>query len=197
MAERSFDRTAKRAAALGIVAMLVVAGAGTAAAGPWLLQVFERLFTGGAATAGLDLSIHGSDFDAFAEPWPGVAPRRAPWAEPWARLQLLRDDEAWASGAPAGASRLVPYAGFGIGAFRLSMNLAERGLGLSKERGQRELRVFAGLGYALAPDLTTNLEYRALPAGDPPYSLDLGGLAFDVDNPFQDHNVSLRLRYSF
>jgi hypothetical protein len=193
MAVRSFDRTAKRAAALGIIAVLVVAGAGGAGAGPWLRQAFERLFAGGAAE--LDLSIYGPDFDATAEPWPGAGPRRTPWREPG--LRLLRDDEAWASGAPAGSSRLVPYAGFGIGAFRLSMNLAERGLGLSRERKQRQLRVFAGLGYRATPNLTTNLEYRALPAGDPPLSLDLGGLAFDLDNPFQDHNVTLKVRYRF
>ena len=110
---------------------------------------------------------------------------------------VLRGDEAWGSGTPPTSSRLVPYAGFGLGAFRLSMDLAERGLGLSKEREQRKTRLFAGLGYRAAPYLTMALEYRALPAGDPLLSFDLGGLAFDVDNPFQDHNVSLKLRYRF
>jgi opacity protein-like surface antigen len=195
LAQWSFDRTAKRAAALGILVLLVVAGAGAAGAGPWLRQAFAQLFAAGAATAGLDLSVPRSDFESYAEPWHGAAPRLAPRGGP--NLRLLRDDEAWAGGAPAGSSLFVPYAGFGFGAFRLSMNLAERGFGLSKERRQRKLRVFAGLGYALAPSLTTNLEYRALPVGDPMVSLDLGGLAFDLDNPFQDHNVSLKLRYGF
>ena len=192
MAVWSFSRTAKRASAFGIMAILILAGAGVS---PWFRQAVAQLFAGGAITAGLDLSVQGPDFDAHTEPWPGAALRQRSGAGP--RFRLLRDDEAWASGAPAGASRLVPYAGFGLDAFRLSMNLAARTLGLSKERKQNKLRVFGGLGYVLASNLTTNLEYRALPIGDPPISLDLGGLAFDLDNPFQDHNVSLKLRYSF
>ncbi len=189
---RSFNRTAKRAMVLAVILILVVAGAGAAGAGPWLRQAFARLF---ADTAGLDLRMYGPGSDADAEPWPNATLRQAPWSEP--SLRMLRGDEAWASGAPAGVSRLVPYAGFGLGVFRLSMNLAERSFGLSKERWQKSLRVFGGLGYALAPGLTTNLEYRALPTGDSPRSFDLGGLAFDLDNPFQDHNVSLKLRYRF
>ena len=189
---RSFDRTAQRAAALGLILILVMAGAGAAGAGPWLRQAFAKLF---AETASLDLRMYGLEYDAEAELWPRATLRQGPWSEP--SLRLLRDDEAWASWAPAGVSRLVPYAGFGLGVFRLSMNLAERSFGLSKERRQKSLRVFGGLGYALAPGLTTNLEYRALPIGDPPLSLGLGGLAFDLDNPFQNHNVSLKLRYRF
>ncbi len=192
MAVWSFDRTAQRAAVPGIVVILVLAGIGAAEAGPWLRQVLASLWVGGAATAGLDLGLDGSGVDAHADSWPGEVLRKRSGAG--AGLRLLRNDEAWASGAPAGASPFVPYAGFGLGAVRLSMNLAERTLGLSKVRKQNTLRVFGGLGYALAPNLTTNLEYRALPAGDPALSLDLGGLAFDLDNPSQDHNVSVKLR---
>lgn len=197
MAERSVDRTAKRVAVPGILTILVLAGIGAAEAGPWLRQALARLLAGHSVSTGLVLSVHESGFGAHPEPWPGAAVRQRSRVGSGSSLRLLNDEEAWASGAPAGASRLVPYAGVGLGAFRLSMNLAERTLGLSKERKQNTLRVFGGLGYALAPNLTTNLEYRALPAGDPAVSLDIGGLAFDLDNPFQDHNVSLKLRYSF
>lgn len=197
---RTFDRTAKRAAALGILAVLVAAGAGTMGAGQWLRQAFERLFSDRAVTAGLDLTTDGLDFDADAEigpDRPGAALRQATRPKPGPRLLLLRRDEAWGTGTPATPSRLVPYAGFGIGVFKLSMNLAERDLGLTKEKKQRKTRVFAGLGYQATPNLTLNLEYRALPAGEPLFTLDLRGLAFDVDNPFQDHNVNLKVRYRF
>ena len=197
MAERSFNRTAKRAAVPGTLAILILAGLGAAEAGPWLREGLARLLAGHAVPSGLDLSVRGTGLGADLEPWPGTARRRGSKIGSGSSLRLLSDDEAWASGAPTGTSRFVPYAGVGLGAFRLSMNLAERTLGLSKERKQDTLQVFGGLGYALAPNLTTNLEYRALPAGDPAVSLDIGGLAFDLDNPFQDHNVSLKLRYSF
>ncbi len=197
---RTFDRTAKRVAAVGILAVLVAAGAGTLGAGKWLRQAFEQLFSDRAATAGLDLTTDSLDHDAAAgtrPDRPSAAQRHGARAKSGPRLLLLRRNEAWGTGTPATSSPLVPYAGFGIGVFKLSMNLAERDLGLTKEKKQRKTRVFAGLSYQAGPNLTLNLEYRALPAGDPLFTLDLRGLAFDVDNPFQNHNVNLKARYRF
>jgi hypothetical protein len=200
MAMRSFDRTSKRATALGILAVLVLASASTLGPGQWLWQAFTLLFADRAATAGLDLSTYDPDFDAYAETWPArsdAARRPAARARSGFRLLFLRKNEAWGTGTPPTSARLTPYAGFGIGAFRLSMDLAEHGLGLSKESTQRKTRLFAGLGYRAAPNLTMNLEYRTLLTGEPLFTLDFGGLAFDVDSRFQDHTVNLKVRYRF
>ena len=188
----------RKKVAAGALALLVVAGA-AAGAGGWLREAYLRLVTGHDPRAGLDLSTHGLDLvpggglDAYG------TTSRYRWAQaPHGYTAALRwDGSDTDGGSPDGGSRLIPYAGLGVGVIALSMDLGSRDLVLVKEKRERRSRVFAGLGYALAPELTLGLEYRARAGGDPLVSVDLGGLSFDLDDPFEDHDVTLNARYRF
>jgi len=189
--------TKSRKLAAGALALLVLAAA--AGASGWLREAYQWLVTGHDPRAGLDLSTQGLDFvpGGGLETY-GYASRYR-WAEdPYGSAPgLWRDGPDTYGGAPDGGSGFVPYAGLGVGVLALSMDLGSRDLVLVKEKRERRSRVFAGLGYALSPELTLGLEYRARAGSDPLVSVDLGGLSFDLDDPFADHDVTLSARYRF
>jgi hypothetical protein len=193
--------TVHKTAAIGTIVLLVLAAAACAGAGGWVRDSFQRLVSEHEPNAGLDLTTDGLDLGRGSVPEAyGYTPGSRRTTGPGAYVYGPAFGPGRAPGyeAPAESfSRLVPYAGLGIGAIKLSMKLGNRDLVLGKEKGERQSRVFAGLGYAIAPNMTLGLEYRALAGGDPLVSVDLGGLAFDIDNPFEDHDVYLRLGYRF
>jgi opacity protein-like surface antigen len=92
---------------------------------------------------------------------------------------------------------LLPYAGIGLGPFKLSMDLDDLDVWLAKDKSSRRSRAFAGIGYTPLPDLNLNLEYRALAAGEPLFALDLGNLSLDIDTPFEIQTVALTVNYRF
>lgn len=98
----------------------------------------------------------------------------------------------WPSPPPAPDDRylLLPYAGFGVGPFKLSMSLRDLDLRLRKDKSSRRPRAFAGIGYEPWPDLRLGLEYRTVTNGESPFGL-------DADNPVAVQSVSLTARYRF
>lgn len=92
--------------------------------------------------------------------------------------------------APDDRYLLLPYAGFGLGPFKLSMDLRDLDLRLGKDKSSRRPRAFAGIGYEPWPDLRLGLEYRTVTNGESLFGL-------DADNPFAVQNVSLTARYRF
>lgn len=92
-------------------------------------------------------------------------------------------------------SLLLPYAGLGLGPFKLSMDLRDLDVWLAKDKSTRRSRAFAGFSYTPLPNLDLNLEYRALANGEPLFALDLGNLSLDIDNPFEVQTVALTVNY--
>ncbi len=90
---------------------------------------------------------------------------------------------------------LLPYAGIGLGPFKLSVDLRDRDFWLVKDKSTRRLRAFAGISYTPLPNLDLILEYRALANGEPLFALDLGDLSLDVDTPFAVQTVALTVDY--
>ncbi len=90
----------------------------------------------------------------------------------------------------------VPYAGFGIGKIKASMDLSTQGVVLKKDKGfGSKSRVILGLGYEFAPRATLGLEYRALASDDPLFSANIGGGTFDVNAKYTKQYIYMQLRH--
>ncbi len=172
--------------------VLVVAGFGALAylgGVPWPVPAQRDI-------KGLDLSLRdfafepsalGGGYSRYAFPaWRQAADPAGSSQTPW------RDGgrTAWDDRA-----LLLPYAGVGLGPFRLSMDLRDLDVWLIRDKSTRRSRAFAGIGYSPLPNLDLNLEYRALANGKPLLALDLGNLSLDIDNPFEVQTVALTVNY--
>ena len=138
--------------------------------------------------AGLDLSLQ--DFAFEPSDLGGGYGRYAFPAQ--SRAANLTGD-GWA--ALEEPSLLLPYAGVGLGPFKLSMDLRDLDVWLAKDKSTRRSRAFAGFSYTPLPNLDLNLEYRALANGEPLFAVDLGNLSLNIDNPFEVQTVALTVNY--
>lgn len=138
-----------------------------------------------AEVKGLDLSLRDFTFEP-AELGGGYGRYAFP----------LRSRAAHRGGtAPDERDLLLPYAGVGLGPFKLSVDLGDLDVWLAKDKSTRRSRAFAGLRYSPLPNLDLNLEYRALANGEPLLALDLGNLSLDIDSPFEVQTVALTVNY--
>ena len=145
----------------------------------------------------LNLSLDGFEFDPNT--WPaaeglGRSGRRGRGIG--RQTGALRFGRSASTQEQEASSALRIYSGLGLGFVQVSMNLDDPGIIWTKDKSTRRSRFFTGLVYAISPNLLFGVEYRAVAAGVPLFALDLGGQRFELDNPFQDHLVDLKLRYS-
>ncbi len=168
-------------AALTAAALLVGAGS-------WYLWDQRRITQ-------LNLSLADFEFDsgAWAAPGNGQATSRRRDNGPGRRTAAWRHGDPTRQEDPLSALRL--YTGLGLGAVQLSMDVGDTAVRWAKDKSTLRSRVFTGLTYDLSENLMLGMEYRALAVGEPLFALDLGGQHFELDNPFQDHVVDLKLSY--
>lgn len=172
-------------AALATAILLALMGAGV-----WHLSDQRRV-------THLNLSLDDFELDPSVRP---AARSPAPYGRKgWkigSRSGALRYGRSASTQEQEASSTLRVYSGLGLGFVQLSMDLGEPGVLWAKDKSTRRSRVFTGLVYAISPNLLLGVEYRAMAAGVPLYALYLGGQRFELDNPFQDHLVDLKLSYS-
>jgi len=89
------------------------------------------------------------------------------------------------------------YAGIGISKLKLSMDFDSGDIALKKDKGFSRPRLILGMGYRVNEDLSLGLEYRALAADEPLFSVDMGSETLNVDTRFTRHNVFLTAKYRF
>jgi hypothetical protein len=173
-------------AALAAAILLALAAAGT-----WYLSDQRRVTY-------LNLSL--ADFELDPGAWPAADQTRSPSGRkgggPGRRTAAWRDGAATLAEEEGSATALRFYSGLGLGVVQLSMDFGEPGVRWAKDKSTRKSRVFTGFTYALSRNLMLGVEYRALATGAPLFALELGGQRFELDNPFQDHLVDLKLSYA-
>lgn len=89
------------------------------------------------------------------------------------------------------------YAGIGVSKLKLSMDFDSGDVALKKDKGYSRPRLIFGMGYKITEDFSLGLEYRALAADEPLFSLDMGSETVNVDTRFTRHNVFLKAKYKF
>jgi len=91
------------------------------------------------------------------------------------------------SGDPGGASRFVPFLGFGVGVGIHQLHNLESGGGISEP--VFAYQGIAGLAYSLSTDWRLTLSYIYLRTSDPEFD--------DLDTEYRSHNAMLGVGYSF
>lgn len=93
-------------------------------------------------------------------------------------------------------SPFVPYIGAGLGLAQVSVkDLSVFGVTLADDDDVVfAYQLIAGVGYAVSPAVTLDLQYKYLGTADPEFT-DVGGTPFEAE--YSSHNVMVGLRYKF